>query len=152
MTHTEVRERPVLLFIGVVLLLIGIYGALRTVINMVAFEKYPQTGVIGAVPWSGIQPAPSYQREQDCETSYVYTPQLFYEKDGVTSRTPNADEKLQMEQQKQLNDTQLKNCISGVKEARDVAKINDITQSLLLLFLGGSVLLYRRILKLASCI
>ncbi len=117
-------------FIGVILLLIGIYASVRTVINLKAFERYPQEGVVSFS--FGGQPA-YYQREEDC--SY---PRTYYDVTGQKTRPPTDEEK---EQEKRDQ----KNCLSSVKDARERAKVNDISQSLLFLFLGVGVLTTRKI-------
>ncbi|QQG44156.1 MAG: hypothetical protein HYW86_04845 [Candidatus Roizmanbacteria bacterium] len=117
-------------FIGVVLLLIGIYASVKTVVNLTLFEKYPQTGVL-SINFFG---APTYyQREQDC----LY-PQTYYTPDGQKTRQPNEEEKTREKNQQKI-------CVEGVKEQRQTAKINDISQSLLFLFLGAGVLAARKI-------
>jgi hypothetical protein len=146
MLQEEIKDRPVLLFIGVILLLIGVYFSLRTIINFAAFEHYPQTGVDLSMPWKEYAPV-GYQREEDCEVSYIYTPSLYYRADGVTPRPATKEETELVEQQKQQYELQKQSCIAGVVEMRNVAKINDISQSLIFLLLGGAVLLYRRLFK-----
>lgn len=118
-----------ILFVGVLLLLIGIYAFSRTIINMVAFPKYPNTGVL-SMNFSG---APPYsQREEDC----IYS-RLYYKDDGQTTRPPTVEEKAQ-------DTTDEKKCLSSVAEGRETAKVNDISQSTLFLFLGIGVLLFRK--------
>lgn len=126
----ESKTHAWITFIGVILFLVGVYAAVRTGINLTLFDKYPQTGVI-TLNFSGTPPY--YQREQDC--SY---PRAYYSADGRITRQPTLEEK---EQEKR--DTQ--SCLEGVAEARQTAKINDISQSLLLLFLGVGVLVARKI-------
>jgi hypothetical protein len=117
-------------FIGIVLLLLGVYASIRTVINMTLFEKYPTEGVI-SLNFSG--QAPYSQKESDC----TY-PQLYYMPDGRTTRPPSADEiSVQKEQQQ--------NCLASVAQARQNAKNNDIAQSLMFLFLGTGILVSRKI-------
>ncbi len=116
-------------FIGVVLLLIGIYGAVRTGINLSFFEKYPPEGILG-IPWA----QPYYpQREQEC----MY-PHPYYEPDGKTTRPATPEEK-----ENEAISTQI--CLDGAREARERAKINDLSQSVLFLFLGIGILTTRRI-------
>lgn len=118
-------------FIGVILLLIGIYGTTRTIVNLKVFEKYPQTGVLSLN--LGGYGTTYYQREEEC----TY-PRTYYTMDGLKVRPPTPQEK---EQEK----TDIRNCLTGVFEARQSAKINDISQSFLFLFLGIGVLVTRRI-------
>lgn len=148
-----------ILFIGVVLLLFGIYGLARTGINVFAFEKYPQEGVYPPFPFFQASFPPVYYggREEDCIVNNIYPP-LGYTTmpdlpelvgDGVSvKRPPTEEEKKAME--KQLKDQQIlqqKSCLSGIKEAREKAKVNDLSQSVLFLFLGAGVLIARRIFK-----
>ena len=62
--------------------------------------------------------------------------QPYFKPDGQP-RAATSDEKLLAEQQKN-------SCISGVVQARDAAKVNDISSSLLFLFLGLGVLIGKR--------
>lgn len=116
-------------FIGVILLLLGIYGSVRTVINMYAFEKYPQGGVL-SINLSG-QP-PYYQKESDCS----YPPSPMY--DAAGKPLPITPEQAKIDAQNKAN------CLAGVQDAREQAKVNDISQSLLFLFLGVGVLVSHR--------
>ncbi len=116
-------------FIGLILVLVGLYASARTVINLVAFEKYPQGGVL-AFNFSGM--TQYYQQERDC----TY-PQTYYG-DGGKPRAATEDEQRNEQKQKE-------NCLDGVKDTRNQAKINDISQSLLFLFLGLGVLATRKI-------
>ena len=138
------KDRPWLLFLGVVLLLIGVYGTLRTVVNFIAFEKYPIGGVFsfGLAESTG-----QYQREADCVSGYYYPTALYYKEDGMTPRQPTIEEERLMVEQKQQTAIQLENCIAGVGEARDAAKVNDLSQSILFLLLGGAVWFGRRIFR-----
>jgi len=134
------KDRPWLFFIGVVLILIGIYGTLKTTVNFAAFDKYPTGGVMAFSFLSSSATEQYHPREEDCQTNYYVYPTIYYQADNVTSREPSAAEKQQMEVQEQQMPIQLANCISGVGEARDAAKMNDISDSLLFLLLGVGVL------------
>lgn len=125
---SESRVYPWVTFIAIVLLLLGIFGAVRTAINMMAFEKYPSTGVYA---FSFMMPGFYGPREQDC----TY-PQPYFTPDGK-SRTPSKEEKEQEKIMKQ-------NCLDGVREAREQAKINDMSQSALFLTLGLGLLVTRK--------
>ncbi len=120
-------------FIGFILLLVGIYGSVRTAINLLAFDKYPQGGVIHFDVFNNPYVTMPVQREQDC----TY-PGLYYKEDGRTTRPPTEEEKNQEK-------TNQQNCLDSVKESRNRAKIDDISQSLLFLFLGAGVLSSKRI-------
>ena len=118
-----------ILCIGVLLLLIGIYALSRTIINIVAFPKYPTTGVI-SINFSGV--SPYTQKEGDC--TYL---RMYYKDDNKTTRLPTEEEKAQ-------ENLEIKNCLASVTEVRDEAKVNDISQSTLFLFLGIGILLFRK--------
>lgn len=129
-------------FIGFVLALVGVYGCARTMINMIAFEKYPQEGVYPALPF--FQPAyPTYfGREGDCLANYGINYPMY----DASGKPVKQTEEEKAEQKKQ-QEIQKQNCLDGVKESRDKAKVNDISQSLLALFIGAGVLASKKILK-----
>ena len=115
--------------IGLLLLLLGVYMSVRTATNFVFFKKYPTTGVMPTMTFMGGMPYS--QREEDC----MY-PQTYFKPDGQ-SRSATSDEKKVEEQQR-------KTCISGVEQGREAAKVNDISSSLLFIFLGVGVLVGKR--------
>ncbi len=122
---------PWITFIGIVLLLIGIFASARTIYNITVMPTYPQSGVLffnttGMVPY--------YQSASDCAQT-----QPYYGQDGNV-RQPSAEE------QKQQNMTQ-QNCLKGVTNAQQQAKMNDIGTSVFFVFLGLGVLLSRRFLR-----
>ena len=117
-------------FIAVILILIGFYASLRTLTNLIFFDKYPQQGVL-AFNFSGVPYYP--QREEDCS----YMPYL---------EIPG--EVLSEEQKQVRTENERHNCLIGVQESRVNAKINDISQSALFLFLGFGLLAAKRIFKL----
>lgn len=125
----ESRMSSWMTFIGVVLLLLGVYGSVRTAINIYAFDKYPQGGVL-SINLSG-QP-PYYQKETDCN----YPPTPSYAPDG--KMIPPSVEQAKIDAQNKAN------CLASVKDAREQAKINDIAQSALFLFLGLGILVSHR--------
>ena len=113
------------LFIGIMLLLIGIYAAGRTAINLAFFQKYPQGGVL-SININGVPPY--YQKESDCLYPSTYVD------DTKTQEQRMTDEKKQQEI-----------CLSNVSDERERAKINDISQSMLFLFLGAGILISKKI-------
>lgn len=119
-------------FIGLVFLLLGIYATIRTVVNIALFEKYPTTGVV-TFNLSGLPPY--FPREQDCY--YPFTPQPVPVDPSLSESPSTGDAKSQQDQQQKI-------CLEGVKEARDMVKVNDITQSALFLFLGVGILASRK--------
>lgn len=118
--------------IGLLLFLVGIFGSVRTVINLTVFDKYPTNGVISLTFF------PSYPgpREEDCLMMSNYP--LYPSVDGV-----KLSESEKKEMKKQQNDQQ-KSCLSGVIATREQTKVNDISASLLSLFLGGAILSLRK--------
>lgn len=127
------RPASWMFFIAVILVLLGLYAGVRTAVNIAFIDKYPAGGVIPI--YFGTY-GPLYQREEDC----TYT-RLYYKDDGHTTRPATEEEKAQ-----EAQDT--KNCLNGVREARVSAKVNDISTSLLFLFLGlGTLAAYKIFLK-----
>lgn len=123
--------------IGLLLLLIGIYASGRTVVNLVAFQKYPTAGVL---TFNFMGSGMYFPREEDCMMQ-VQMDIVPYP--GETEATLSEEEKsLQKEQEKQQQEI----CLSGIVDARKQARVNDISRSLLFLFLGGGVLGLRKYL------
>lgn len=120
--------------IGLILLLVGIYGSVKTIINFTLFEKYPSTGVLSVSFMPMYYPGPG-AREEDCTTMY-YAP---YPPGDMAKLTE--EEKKEMKEQAKVQE---RVCVSSVKESREQAKVNDISTSLLALFLGGGVLVFRK--------
>lgn len=117
-------------FIGVILLLLGIFGLTRTFINLLAFEKYPTAGVINI---SFIDGAPGYNvRESDC----FFIPTPTYDPSGNPIFDSN-DPQSQLQQE---------NCLKGQEEDRKNAKANDFSKSVLFLFLGLGTLVTTKFL------
>ena len=117
-------------FIGFILFLIGIYGSVRTSVNFLAFSRYPSQGVFNmmGVPMYG----PS---EQDCINT-MYSPPYPLDSGKISEE----DRQMMKEQEKK----QMDSCLNSVMQAREQAKVNDVSQSLLLLLLGGGTLVVRK--------
>ena len=126
----QTKPHQFITLIGLILLLIGIYASARTIINFVAFPKYPSGGVLSptfmGVPYIG-------PREEDC---ILYPP--VYSEPGIAF---TEEQKTEMKEQAKM---QQQSCISSAKDAREQAKVNDISQSILFLVLGGGVLALRK--------
>ncbi|MEK7188403.1 MAG: hypothetical protein AAB685_00955 [Patescibacteria group bacterium] len=119
-------------FVGLILLLFGVYGSLRTAINLTLFEKYPATGVY-VLNFMGM---PYYQqREEDCENMPTIYP---------LSDVSSPIEVLSKEESIKEQEKQKLFCLGTVRESRSQAKINDISQSILFLFLGTGVMVSRK--------
>jgi len=131
MEEKKSKTNSFISLLGLLLLLLGIYMAVRTGTNLIFFKKYPTTGVMPVTPFFGGMPYS--QREEDCMMSY---PQTYFKENGQPRAATKEDKKME-EQQKNL-------CISGVVQAREAAKINDISTSLLFVFLGLGVLIGRK--------
>lgn len=118
-------------FFGVVLLLTGIFAIGRTAANLYFFgSKYPQGGVL-AINTSG-QPL-YYQRESDCN----YPPAMpMYDQEGkIMPVSP---------QQDKIDTQNRENCLAGVKDVREQAKMNDIAIAILFTLLGSGILATRK--------
>lgn len=119
-------------FIGFILVLLGVYGSLRTAINLTLFARYPATGVY-VLNFMGM---PYYQqREEDCEN----IPTIYPPSDVQIPIEDFSKEESIKDQEKQKLF-----CLGTVKDSRQQAKINDISQSLLFLFLGTGVMVSRK--------
>ncbi len=130
MQKSKSLENKFSYFVGVlalVFLLLGVFGAVRTVINLYLFEKYPNGGVLSFNN--------NYmQREEDCQ-SYPMT----YFDDKGQARPATVDENKMADEQKQI-------CLSSVAKSREDAKVNDISISLFCLFLGAGIFIGKRYL------
>jgi len=141
-THAG-KDRPILLFFGLVLLILGVYGSLKTTVNLLAFDVYPQETVF---PFSQVPYGPM-SREEDCPITYSYTPPTYFEEDGVTLRSATPAEVAYDEPYRKQMELQALNCVSAVQDARRAALVDDISKSAIFLFLAFLVLAYSRIFK-----
>lgn len=115
-------------FVSVVLLLLGIYGSARTLINLYAYEKYPPQGVF-SMPFMG---GPYYgPNENDC---LMMPPPIG----DPTLVGMSAQEKKDYAQN--MKDS----CLLSAKQARDNAKTSDVSQSMLFLFMGAGILVAKK--------
>lgn len=119
--------------IGMLLLLVGIYATVRTGINFFAFPKYPQEGVL-SFNFTGTPPY--FQREQDCNYPIIY-----YEDNNSSKERSATESEIKRDEETK------RSCLQGVADQREAAKKNDISQSLLFLFLGAGLLVSRRFLR-----
>lgn len=127
---TDSAAKTWITFFGLLLLLLGVFAAARTAFNIYEFPtRYPQGGVL-ALNFSGQQPY--YQRESDCN----YPPTLSYDPSGTPA--PPTPEQAKIDQQNKDN------CLAGVKDSREQAKLNDIGTSVMLIFVGLGTLTTRR--------
>lgn len=119
-------------FIGTLLLLMGLYGALRIAHIMQRGVPYPATGVLPANFLFDRGPF-YYARETDCK-SYALT---YYEVDGKTPRPATEDEKSATVQNEQR-------CSQGFEEDRQKQRQYDRNLSAFLIFTGAGLLLSSR--------
>lgn len=119
-------------FVGVMLLLVGIYAGVKTGINILAFDKYPQNGVLSVLNFGSS--SQYYQQEKDC----YFTQTTYFLPDGKTPRAATSDEKVMEKKQQEL-------CVQGVSFNRDNTKANDIGQAMLFLFLGVGILVSKKL-------
>lgn len=144
-----------LTFLGILLLLIGIFASVRTVFNLVAFDKYPQLGVVPSTIFPGDM---YYPRETDCNFPAPYPVEPLIETQPITIESESVDlsgkvikgEKIVVtptpykEKPKETyEEKQKKSCLANVEESRQATKMNDISKSLFFLFLGGGLLASR---------
>ncbi len=113
--------------LALIFLLLGIYGSVRTALNFYLFEKYPSGGVFSFNNYYG-------EREEDC----AY-PMTYYGMEGKPRPATTDEEKAAIEQ-KEL-------CLSRVTKSREQAKVNDVSISLLYLFLGAGIFIGKRYLR-----
>lgn len=119
-------------FLGLLLLLMGAYGAFRIVHVTSRGVPYPSTGVLPANILFERGPF-FYARETDCKTY----PQIYYELDGRTPRQPTDDEKVVAGQGEAR-------CVQGFVEDRQKQLQYDRNLSAFLVFVGGGLVLASR--------
>jgi hypothetical protein len=124
-------------FIGVLMLLMGVYGLLRMIHISARSVPYPAQGVFPSnILFSNNQFFNTYSRESECEP----LPQLYYDYglDGKTTpRTPTEEEKMNEERQ-------MSRCINGFEEDRAKQRQRDKNQAIFLVFLGVGLVFSRR--------
>lgn len=103
--------------LAVLLLLLGIFASAKTTANFLLFPRYPTVGVI-PLNFSGV-PTYSGPREEDCESISSYP----------GDQSSAASIKIQKD-----------SCLSSVRDTREAAKVNDISTSIMFLFLGVGLL------------
>lgn len=128
-------------FIGVLLLLAGVYGALRIIHVSVRKVPYPSSGVLPSTVLFGSANLSFFSanlsffgRESECDPH----PQTYYDKDS-NSRPPTDEEKA-VEERVSLR------CRRGFDEDRAKTKQYDRNLSAFLVFVGGGLILSRRFL------
>ena len=151
--------------IGILLVLAGLYGSVRTAVNLLLFPKYPSTGAF-TLNFSGV--AFYGPREEDCEMSYFGSSEISIVPDAESeilrevsiapdaesetlsqvSIPPEAKTEIPGEETKNINNQErmMQSCLKGVSETRQQVKINDISQSVMFLVLGGGILATRKYL------
>lgn len=119
-------------FLGVLLLLAGLYGTLRIIHVSVRKVPYPSSGVLPSTILFGSANLTSFGRESECDQF----PQTYYDKDGVPR--PPTDEEKAIEELISLR------CRRGFDEDRSKTKQYDRNLSAFLIFVGGGLVLATR--------
>ena len=119
-------------FLGTLLLLMGLYGALRIAHIAQRGVPYPATGVLPANLLFDRGPF-FYSRETDCKA--YSTP--YYEIDGKTIRQPSEEERAAVVQ----NEAR---CVQGFEEDRQKQRQYDRNLSAFLIFTGAGLVLASR--------
>lgn len=122
-------------FLGMLLFLMGIFGALRMAHIEYRGVPYPSHGVL---PATILAPTSTFTfgRESDCDAY----PTLYYELDGKTTRPATVDEK-------NLQEENTKRCVNGFNEDRAKQKQDDKNLSVFLIFTGLGLILSRRFVR-----
>jgi len=136
------KTYAVIILIGVVLIILGLFTAGRTGLNMLFFKQYP---ILGSSPLGFLGFTGSYQvygptgpitREEDCRFYQVQP--AYYTSDGE-AREPT---KKELETEKEGQEL----CRINISEARTNTKIQDISSAILLLSLGSGILISSKFL------
>lgn len=122
-------------FLGALLLLSGVYGALRIIHVSARGVPYPSSGVLPSTILFGSSNLFPPGSESDCDP-YLQT---YYDKDGLP-RPATAEEKA-VEEQVPLR------CKRGFDEHRSKMKQYDRNLSAFLIFVGGGLVLATRFRK-----
>lgn len=101
--------------LGAILIIAGFYGLTLSIVNTVAFSKYPTEGVYSI----NIKGSPDEKREEDCR--------IIEDLNQIDNLT---------EEKKEAQKSNLDICWGGVSQERIKVKILDYTQSAVLFILG----------------
>lgn len=126
-------------FVGVLLILVGLYGFVRIVHITLRGVPYPMHGVIPATILTPGESISYWGRESECD-SY---PQVYYESDKDGNQIPRKATKEELAMQEQSS----KRCVVGFNEDRAKQNQYDKNQSAFLVFVGAGLVLARRFLQ-----
>lgn len=113
--NQSAQKNNVIQILGAVLIIAGFYGLTLSVVNTVAFSKYPTEGVYSI----NIKGSPYNKREEDCR--------IVEDLNQIDNST---------EEKKEVQKSNLDICWGGVSQERIKVKILDYTQSTVLFILG----------------
>lgn len=135
---TVTRVSNWMFFLGLLLLLMGVYGFARILHVQVRSVPYPSAGVY---PPTFLTPGNNnvfYTRESECEPY----PQVYYDFDSTGKQTPREAN----EQELMVAEQTMSRCIAGFEEDRAKQKQRDKNQAAFLSFVGLGLILSRRFL------
>lgn len=126
-------------FVGVLLFLMGVYGALRIAHVELRKVPYPSAGVFPPTILTPNQNFSPFGRESECEI----VPQVYYdyETNGKMTVRPSTEE------EKLIAEKNMQRCIKGFDEDRAKQEQRDKTQAAFLVFVGSGLLFARRFVK-----
>lgn len=126
--------RQVFMFVGVLLLFMGVFGALRVGINSFAYPVYPFDGVIPNNVLITSTFYPTYQRASDCTN----TSPSYDQNGNIASPSP---------EEEKLNKKNEANCLTILATDRVRARTYDIAVSAFLIFLGTGLIVATKRIK-----
>lgn len=137
MATTRVAINPTtssfMYFLGVLFLLMGVYGVIRIAYVTARNVPYPSAGVYPAIALFERNMVAGLGHETDCKPY----PQLYYESDNKTIRQPTQEENWLQEQITQR-------CIEDFNEDRAKTFQYDRNMTAFLIFVGLGLILTRR--------
>lgn len=136
--RVEYRTRVTdwMFFLGLLLLLMGLYGELRIMHVTSKGVPYPSAGVLPSNILFDRPNVGAFNHESDCNPY----PQLYFENDLKTPRQPTMEESTQQEQLKMR-------CIDAFNEDRSKTLQYDRNQSAFLLFVGLGLIISRSLIN-----
>ena len=126
-------------FLGVLFLLMGLYGAVRFIHIKMRSVPYPIRGVYPSVLMLSGTGGSGYSRESECEQY----PQVYYDYDTNGKQTPRPP----TPEESAVSEEQAKRCVRGFDEDRSKQEQYDKNQTAFLLFVGVGLLFSRKSLN-----
>lgn len=124
-------------FLGILFLLMGIYGFLRIAHVSLRGVPYPSAGVLPSnILFDRMNTYSGLGRESDCEPY----PALYYQEDNKTLREAT-------EQERVIEQKIVERCIQGFNEERAKTKQYDRNLSAFLVFVGAGLIFSRRFVE-----